>query len=167
MPKDPGFTTEYTLDKTFFAECYDQTSLPTQFPKAYLKAFLFLIFGWVLLEFELLPSGYVGWFFIVLSVIEAFSVYCKRTWWLWRQKISSGAGSKVVFSGDTDGVSYKNRKTTNTIAWRDIAQLEQTDLGFILHIGKQRQYVSKSCLSDEAIAFMIEQHEVSKTSKDS
>ena len=71
----------------------------------------------------------------------------------------------MVFSGDTDGVSYKNRKATNTIAWRDIDQLEQTDLGFILHIGKQRQYVSKSCLNDEAVAFMVEQHEASKAPK--
>lgn len=110
MSKEPGFTTEYKLDKTFFAECYDQTSLPTQFPKAYLKGILFLIFGVVLLEFELLPNGYVGWFFIVLSVIEAFSVYCKRTWWLWRQRISSGAGSKIVFQGDANGVSYKTTK---------------------------------------------------------
>ena len=165
MSKDPGFTTEYILDKTFFTECYDQTSLPTQFPKAYLKGILFLIFGVVLLEFELLPNGYVGWFFIVLSVIEAFSVYCKRTWWIWRQKISSGAGSKVIFQGDVNGVSYKNAKNTNTIAWTDISQLQQTDLGFILHIGKQRQYVSKSCLNDEAIAFMVEQHEASKAPK--
>lgn len=162
MSKESGFTTEYTLDKTFFAECYDQTSLPTQFPKAYLKGILFLVFGVVLLEFELLPNGYVGWFFIVLSVIEAFSVYCKRTWWLWRQKISSGAGSKVIFSGDTDGVSYKNRKATNTITWNQIDELEQTDLGFIIHIGKQRQYVSKSCLRDDAITFMVEQHKASK-----
>ena len=162
MSKEPGFTTEYTLDKTFFAECYDQTSVPIQFPKAYLKAFLFLIFGWVLLEFELLPSGYVGWFFIVLSVIEAFSVYCKRTWWLWRQRISSGSDSKVVFKGDLDGVSYKNYKTTNTIKWSQIDELEQTDLGLIIHIGKQRQYVSKSCLNDEAIAFMLEQHAAAK-----
>ncbi|WP_435249185.1 YcxB family protein [Vibrio sp. nBUS_14] len=162
MSKESGFTTEYTLDKTFFAECYGQTSLPTQFPKAYLKGILFLVFGVVLLEFELLPNGYVGWFFIVLSVIEAFSVYCKRTWWLWRQKISSGAGSKVIFSGDTDGVSYKNRKATNTITWNQIDELEQTDLGFIIHIGKQRQYVSKSCLRDDAITFMVEQHKASK-----
>ena len=164
MPKESGFTTEYTLDKTFFVECYDQTSLPTQFPKAYLKGILFLVFGVVLLEFELLPNGYVGWFFIVLSVIEAFSVYCKRTWWLWRQKISSGAGSKVIFSGDTDGVSYKNRKATNTITWNQIDELEQTALGVIIHIGKQRQYVSKSCLSDDAITFMVEQHKASKAS---
>ncbi|NOH81626.1 YcxB family protein [Vibrio sp. RE86] len=164
MSKDPGFTTEYTLDKVFFAECYDQTSVPAQFPKSYLKGFLFLIFGVVLLEFELLPNGYVGWFFIVLSVIEAFSVYCKRTWWLWRQRISSGAGSKVFFKGDLNGVSYKNYKTTNTIAWNQIDELEQTDLGLIIHIGKQRQYVSKSCLSDEAIAFMVEQHAAAQES---
>lgn len=68
MSKEPGFTTEYKLDKTFFAECYDQTSLPTQFPKAYLKGILFLIFGVVLLEFELLPNGYVGW--LVLYCFE-------------------------------------------------------------------------------------------------
>ncbi|MGF1681943.1 YcxB family protein [Photobacterium minamisatsumaniensis] len=162
MSKDFSFTTEYTLDKAFFAECYDQTSRPTEFPKAYLKGIIFLLFGVILLGFELLPSGYVGWFFIVLSVIEAFSIYFKRTWWLWRQTFSSGSGSKVVFQVDSNGVSYKSGKNTRSIAWSEIDQLEQSDLGFILHMGKQRQYVSKSCLNDEVIAFIVEQHAVSK-----
>lgn len=109
-----------------------------------------------------MPNGYVGWFSIVLSVIEAFSVYCKRTWWLWRQTISSGSGSKVVFQVDSKGVSYKNVKNTRSITWSEIDQLQQTDLGFILHIGKQRQYVSKSCLNDEVITFMLQQHAASK-----
>ncbi|EGU31369.1 hypothetical protein VII00023_16125 [Vibrio ichthyoenteri ATCC 700023] len=162
MSKDFDFTTEYTLDKPFFAECYDQTSQPTRFPHAYLKGILFLIFGVVLIEFELLPSSYVGWFFIVLSVIEAFSVYCKRTWWLWRQTISSSRGRKVVLQVNTDGVTYKSGKIDRKITWSDVDQLEQTDLGFILHMGKQRQYVSKSCLNEEVIAFMLEQHPASK-----
>ncbi|MGF1749128.1 YcxB family protein [Vibrio cionasavignyae] len=163
MPKDTGFTTEYILDKAFFAECYDQTSLPTQFPKAYLKGVLFLLFGVVLVKFELLPSSYIGWFFIVLSVIEALSVYFKRTWWLWRQTLSMSAGSKVVFQGDSNGVTYKNGNNTRSIVWSEIDQLEQSDLGFIFHMGKQRQYVSKSCLNEEEIAFIVEQYAVSKT----
>ncbi len=163
MSKDFDFTTEYTLDKPFFAECYDQTSQPAKFPQAYLKGVFLLIFGVILLEFELLPNGYVGWFFIVLSVIEAFSVYCKRTWWLWRQTISSSRGNKVVFQVNANGVNYKSGRIDRGIAWSEIDQLEQTDLGFILHLGKQRQYVSKSCLTEEVIAFMIEQHAASKT----
>ncbi|MGF1703491.1 YcxB family protein [Photobacterium makurazakiensis] len=162
MSKDFSFTTEYSLDKTFFAECYDQTSRPTEFPKDYLKGIIFLLFGVVLLEFELLPSGYVGWFFIVLSIVEAFSIYFKRTWWLWRQAFSTSSGSKVVFQVDSNGVSYKSGKNTRSIAWSEIDQLEQSDLGFILHMGKLRQYVSKSCLNDEVIAFIVEQHAVSK-----
>ncbi|MGR5065090.1 YcxB family protein [Photobacterium sp. DNB22_13_2] len=162
MSKDFDFTTEYTLDKTFFAECYDQTSRPAEFPKAYLKGILFLLFGGILVIFELLPSGYVGWFFVVLSIIEALSVYFKRTWWLWRQTLSMSSGSKVVFHVDFNGVSYKSGKNTRNIAWSEIDQLQQSDLGFILHMGKQRQYISKSCLNDEVIAFMVEQHAVSK-----
>jgi PBP1b-binding outer membrane lipoprotein LpoB len=68
----------------------------------------------------------------------------------------------VVFQGDANGVSYKNGKNTRNITWTEIDQLQQTDLGLILHMEKQRQYVSKSCLSDEVIAFMVEQHAVSK-----
>ncbi|OIN27997.1 YcxB family protein [Vibrio barjaei] len=162
MSKDYDFTTEYTLDKTFFAECFDQTSHPAAFPKAYFKGILFLIFGAVLVKFELLPSSYVGWFFIVLSIIEALSVYFKRTWWLWRQTLSTSSGSKVRLKIDSNGMSYKSGKNTHNITWSEIDQLEQSDLGFILHIGKQRQYVSKSCLNDVAIDFMIEQHAKSK-----
>lgn len=164
MSKDLGFTTEYTLDKAFFAECYDQTSRPVTFPKSYIKAVLFLLFGVIVLEFELFPNGYFGWFFIVLSVVEACSVYFKRTWWVWRQTISTSSGSKVTFKADADGVSYKSVKITRSIAWGEIDQIEQSDLGLILHIGKQRQYVSKSCLSADEISFMIEQHAASKAS---
>lgn len=163
MPKDLDFTTEYTLDKPFFAECYDQTSQPVKFPHAYLKAILFLIFCVCLIEFELLPNSYVGWFFIVLSVVEVLSVYFKRTWWLWRQTISSSRGNKVVFQVNANGVNYKSGIIDRSIAWSEIDQLEQTDLGFILHIGKQRQYVSKSCLKEDVIEFMIEQHAAAKT----
>ncbi|MUJ20739.1 YcxB family protein [Aliivibrio fischeri] len=165
MSKDFSVTTEYVLDKTFFAECYDQTSQPITFPKAYLKGILFFLFGLALLKLELLPNGYIGWFFIALSIIEAFSIYFKRTWWLWRQSISSLSGSKVVFNVDANGVSYKslkNTKNSRTIAWSDIDQVEQSDLGLIFHMGKQRQYVSKSCLNEEDIAFILEQHEQSK-----
>lgn len=165
MPKDFSVTTEYVLDKTFFAECYDQTSQPITFPKAYLKGILFFLFGLALLKLELLPNGYIGWFFIALSIIEAFSIYFKRTWWLWRQSISSLSGSKVAFQVDANGVSYKslkNTKNSRTIAWSDIDQVEQSDLGLIFHIGKQRQYVSKSCLNEEEISFILEQHETSK-----
>ncbi|EDP60721.1 YcxB family protein [Vibrio sp. AND4] len=162
MPKDFEFTTEYTLDKPFFAECYNQTSQPVKFPHAYLKGILFLIFGVILLEFELLPNGYVGWFFIVLSVIEAFAVYCRRTWWLWRQSISSSRGSKVAFQVGANGVSYKSANIDRSITWSEIDELEETDLGFILHLGKQRQYISKSCLNEQAIEFMKQQHKASK-----
>ncbi|MUK45984.1 YcxB family protein [Aliivibrio fischeri] len=165
MSKDFSVTTEYVLDKTFFAECYDQTSQPITFPKAYLKGILFFLFGLALLKLELLPNGYIGWFFIALSIIEAFSIYFKRTWWLWRQSISSLSGSKVVFNVDANGVSYKslkNTKNSRTIAWSDIDQVEQSDLGLIFHIGKQRQYVSKSCLNEEEIAFILDQHAQSK-----
>jgi hypothetical protein len=163
MSKDFAFTTEYTIDKNFFVECYDQTSHPTKFPKAYLKGILFLLFGVVLLKFELLPSGYVGWFFIVLSIVEALSVYYKRAWWLWRQTFSMSAGSKVVFQVDANGVSYKSGKNTNSIAWKEVDQLEQTDLGLIFHIGKHRQYMSKSCLNDEVIEFIVDQLVISKS----
>ncbi|MGR5500324.1 YcxB family protein [Vibrio sp. DNB22_10_4] len=164
MPNNKEFTAEYTLNKAFFAECYDQTSTPTEFPKSYYKAALFLLFGSVLVKFELLPNGYLGWFFIVLSFIEALSVYFKRGWWVWRQNIGSSAGSKVELTIGTKGVTYKSGKVNNTIAWGDIDQLQQSDLGVILHMGKQRQYVSKSCLSDDMLAFMVEQHAAAKTS---
>ncbi|WP_394241545.1 YcxB family protein [Vibrio astriarenae] len=162
MPKDFDFTTEYTLDKAFFTECYDQTSQPRTFPKSYLKGILFLLFGVVLLEFELLPNGYVGWFFVVLSVVEAASVYFARGWWLWRRTISSSCGSKVQLQVNSEGVCYTSGKNSNVITWSKISQVEQTNLGLILHIGKQRQYVSKSCLNDEAIDYIVAQHVESK-----
>ncbi len=58
MSKAFDFTTKYTLDKRFFEECYDQTSRPVKFPKAYFKAIFFLIFGVIVVKFDLLPNSY-------------------------------------------------------------------------------------------------------------
>lgn len=162
MSKAFDFTTKYTLDKRFFEECYDQTSRPVKFPKAYFKAIFFLIFGVIVVKFDLLPNSYLGWFFITLSIIEVLSVYFKRTWWVWRQTYSAGPSSQVEFQVDSKGVSYNSAANSRTIAWSEINQVQQSDLGFIFHIGKQRQYVSKSCLNDEAIAFIVEQQAASK-----
>ncbi|GLT14272.1 YcxB family protein [Vibrio algivorus] len=162
MHKAFDFTTKYTLDKRFFEECYDQTSRPVKFPKAYFKAIFFLIFGVIVVKFDLLPNSYLGWFFITLSIIEVLSVYFKRTWWVWRQTYSAGPSSQVEFQVDSKGVSYNSAANSRTIAWSEINQVQQSDLGFIFHIGKQRQYVSKSCLNDEAIAFIVEQQAASK-----
>ena len=162
MSKDFDFTTEYILDKPFFEECYDQTSRPTKFPQAYFKALFFLVFGVIVIKFELLPSSYVGWFFIILCVIEVLSVYFKRTWWVWRQTYSTGSNSKVALQVNSRGVNYNSLANSRSIAWCDIDQLQQSDLGFIFHIGKQRQYISKSCLNDEATAFIVDKHAASK-----
>ncbi|GAL27601.1 hypothetical protein JCM19239_1023 [Vibrio variabilis] len=54
---------------------------------------------------------------------------------MWRQNISSSAGSKVELNVDAKGVTYKSGKVNNTIAWSDIDQLQQSDLGVIIHIG--------------------------------
>ena len=70
---------------------------------------------------------------------------------------------KVQLQVNADGVTYKSGKINRKLGWSEIDQLEQTDLGFILHIGKQRQYVSKSCLNEEVIAFMVEQHAASQS----
>ncbi|WP_196369046.1 YcxB family protein, partial [Vibrio harveyi] len=78
--------------------------------------------------------------------------------------ISSSCGNKVVFEVNADGVRYKSGKIDRSLAWNAIDQLEQTDLGFILHLGKQRQYISKSCLNEKVIEFMVEQHAASKVS---
>lgn len=163
MSKDFDFTTEYTLNKPFFEECYDQTSRPSTFPKSYLKAMFFLVFGVVVVKLDLLPNSYLGWFFITLSIIEVLSVYFKRAWWVWRQTYSTGSDSKVIFQVDANGVRYESAANSRSIAWDDIDQVQQSDLGFIFHIGKQRQYISKSCLKDEAIAFIAEQNNVSSS----
>lgn len=82
----------------------------------------------VLLEFELLPNGYVGWFFIVLSVIEACSVYFKKNLVAMASNHQFKRGSKVVFDVNADGVRCKSGKVDRSLAWNDIDQLEQTDL---------------------------------------
>ena len=68
----------------------------------------------------------------------------------------------MVFQVGANGVSYKSAKIDRSITWSEIDELEETNLGFILHLGKQRQYISKSYLNEQAIEFMKQQHKVSK-----
>ncbi|NKF49939.1 YcxB family protein [Shewanella sp. WXL01] len=159
------FQARYTLDKAYFAECFDQTaSIPTG-KKPFYKAIGFAIAGLLLITvFASLASDelvqntyYLGYFFIGLAVVEVFSIKFKRTWWLWRQMMSKAAGNPLTLTIDEQGIHSYSDFINHKLSWQQITSHTESEVGFTLQVDQQKQYLSKRELSEECIEFVREQ----------
>jgi len=110
-------------------------------------------------------NAYAAWFVIGLGVIEMVSVYYHQPWWVLRQMFSKASNSEVKLTLDEKGVLTESFYINSRILWSDITEIKETELGFVLFFtlgtsatGKaisSKSYVSKSCLSAEAQAFLL------------
>jgi len=160
MTSPVSFTSKFILDKAHFQECYKQSSTVDRSSKAYFKASILTVFGLFILL--LTPvNAYAAWFVVVLGILETLSVYYNQAWWVLRQMLSKASGSEVKLTIDEQGVLSESFYHTGRILWQDITELTITPLGFVLHfyVGKNqsKSYLSKSCLSTEAQAYLTEQ----------
>uniref|UniRef100_UPI0040481BC9 YcxB family protein n=1 Tax=Shewanella sp. TaxID=50422 RepID=UPI0040481BC9 len=106
-----------------------------------------------------LPSNsqemyYLGYFFIGLAVVEWLSIRFKKTWWLWRQMISKAAGDHVSLTIDEKGIHSQSTHVNQHILWTDVYRITQTDAGFLIALQKSTTYLSKRCLTQNAIDFI-------------
>ncbi|GAB2991105.1 YcxB family protein [Psychrosphaera aestuarii] len=146
------FETTFKLDKAFYHECFEQSANKPTGLKAYKKALAILILGCIALLLGQL--WHVAIFIIVLSVIEAMSVYWQQTWWVWRQMLSKESNSDVTLKIDEAGVSTQTLYHEVTIEWDDIKSITRTEKGVILTYTKGRYYLSFAHLSEAAKAFI-------------
>lgn len=147
------FSTTYVLDKSHFSETFDESVPPINPRKAYFKSIGIALFGLAILFFTEL-SGYAAWFILVLGIIEALSVYYKKSWWLARQMISRAANESLKLTIDDEGIRSSSYSVERKILWRDVTYIEQTKQGWILYQGARKHYLSKRCLSKEANVFI-------------
>lgn len=163
MTQNNTFSTSFTLDKAHYSECYTQSSTLTHDKKTYFKANILTVFGLIILLFTPV-NPYAAWFVIACGILETVSVYYHKPWWVIRQMLSKASGSEVKLTIDEQGILTESFHINNRILWTDVTQVIETDLGLVVHfsLGKtamgkdiaSKSYISKSCLSNEASAFI-------------
>ena len=165
MTQSSSFSANFILDKAHYTECYTQSSTLTHDKKTYFKANILTLFGLIIL-LATPVNPYAAWFVIALGILESVSVYYHKPWWVARQMLSKASRSEVTLTLDEQGVLTESFHINSRILWSDVTSVVETDLGFVISfsLGKSvmgkdigsKSYISKSCLSDEAIAFIIQ-----------
>ncbi|WP_394129043.1 YcxB family protein [Shewanella maritima] len=162
MTTQPPFKTEFTIDKAYFEECFDQTANQTTEPKMFTKAAIFGVVGLALIT--VIGSNasaenremvyYLGYFAIGLAVLELLSIKFKRTWWLWRQQMSKAANNKVTVTIDETGIHSQSQYVNQMVNWQDVYRLHESEVGFTLQLKQTQSYLSKRGLSEAACDFI-------------
>ncbi|TWX66904.1 YcxB family protein [Colwellia demingiae] len=163
MTQPSSYTASFTLDKAHYSECYTQSSTLSHDKKTYFKANVLTVFGLIIL-LATPVNPYAAWFVIALGLLETISVYYHKPWWVIRQMLSKASHSEVKLTIDEQGILTESFHINNRILWSDVTLVTETELGFLIYfsLGKtamgkdiaSKSYISKSCLSDDAIAFI-------------
>ncbi|MBQ4814467.1 hypothetical protein A7985_15855 [Pseudoalteromonas luteoviolacea] len=153
------FQSEFTLDKRYFQECFDESVKISQHHKPKYGLITFLVsLGFV--SHYLLNQAYLGNFLFLLAVLEGVAFYYKRPWWVARQMLSRASGSKVTLIIDDEGIKTENPYRAFSVKWQDIQKVVKTEQGLIIQQQRHNQYISGAILNDEVYEFIF-----SKTKK--
>ena len=147
-----GHTSHYTLNREYFAECFDESANTASGFKAYRQVVIFLLVAAVFFALEV--NGYAAWFLLCLGGIELLSVRYKRSWWIARQMLSRAAGSQVTIRIDEQGIFTSGRHNQQTMLWDDIVAINSTAKGFVVIHGRGSSYLSKHGLSEQALTLL-------------
>ncbi|SET00401.1 YcxB family protein [Thalassotalea agarivorans] len=147
------YTTSYQLDKPYFIECFEESAEKPLNAKSFTKSYGFLAVAFAVFAMAEV-SDYLAWFFVGLAAVEALSIYYQKAWWVTRQMWSRASHETVSIQIDDTGIQSQTRHLTSTIEWQHITAVAESDRGFVFSIEKGRSYLSKSCLTEEAIAFI-------------
>ncbi|WP_285164626.1 YcxB family protein [Shewanella goraebulensis] len=147
-----SFSKEYILDKSHFAETFDQSVVISHSPKRYVKAAVFIVAGFLMTQTDVTP--YLAYFFIGLGAVEGLQVRFNRAWWLMRQLISKSANNPVTITINEQGIHSKSAYIDHLLKWTEIYRGQETEQGFLLTTEKLKHYVSKRCLNEAAIEFI-------------
>jgi hypothetical protein len=151
---DPfSYSTTFVLDKAHFNECFSNCVVVKHPLVTYYKAIAFLLVGILLVKFSEI-NAYIAYFVIGLGFIEAISNYYKQPWWVTRQMLSRTANSEVSLTLDETGIHSRTANLDTVILWQDISEVNSTDNGLLLVHTKGKNYISNSCLTQQAKTFL-------------
>jgi hypothetical protein len=148
-----NFTSTFILDKPHFAECYAESMNNERSLRDYAKAIFFIIFSFIILMFTEV-NKYAAWFLVALGFLEAVSVYYQAPWWVTRQMLSKASGSEVTLTINEQGIHSKSFYIDSMILWNDVNTLNFTERGLLIKHNKGINYISSTCLSEAAIAYL-------------
>jgi len=149
------FKTSFKLDKSHFAQCFDDSVTERTAIQKYRNAAILATVG-VLLLLVVGTNQYAAFFVVVLAAVEALSVYYKRTWWLWRQMLSKAYNHNVDLIVDDNGITTQSFHVNSQLNFVDVTEIKQSDTGMMLTHNAGVSYISKNCLSEEAISFITD-----------
>lgn len=147
------YQTSFILDKAHFSECFDESVKPQPLKVKYRMAAILAVVG-LLLLLVVGTNQYAAFFVVVLAAVEALSVYYKKTWWLWRQMLSKAYNHKVELIIDEEGITTKSFHVNGVLKFNDVTSFKEGQKGLLLTVNSGVNYISKNCLSDDAIAFV-------------
>jgi hypothetical protein len=153
MTTEFNYQTSFILDKAHFGECFDESVINRPMTVKYRKAAILAVIG-LLLLFVVGTNHYAAFFVVVLAAVEALGVFYKKTWWLWRQMVSKAYNHEVKLRIDAQGITTESFHVNNVLLFEHVTQIKESDAGLLLTHKKGVNYVSKSCLSDDAIEFL-------------
>lgn len=148
------YSTTFVLDRLHFHECFSNTAIVERSLTAYLKAMIFLLVGSLLIFFTEI-SGYFSYFLIVLGIVETLSIYYRQPWWVTRQMLTRDANTEVTLTLDEIGIHSRSSRINTHIVWQDISEINKTNNGLLVIHTKGRNYISDTCLSEQARAFLL------------
>ncbi len=148
-----SYTTQYILNKEHFRECYSQSVIADNSIRAYSKPLL-LSAGGLFLAFYTQVNAYIAWFIFCLGGLEALSVYYHKAWWVLRQVFSKAANSEVTLTIDEAGITSQSVFVELKLEWSAVKALTATELGWLVEHTQGKNYISSSCLSEQAIDFL-------------
>lgn len=149
------YSTQFILDKAYFLECYAETAIIKSGITAYKKAIILFLLGMFATVIAQEHKA-LALFIVVLSFVEALSVYFAQIWWVWRQLLSKSGNTSVELVIDEQGIATSSRVNKLAMNWLDITNIQITDVGVIFLHANARHYLSRKCLSQEAITFIDE-----------
>lgn len=148
-----SFSTQYILDKHHFRECYAQSVRTENSVGSYFKSMLLSLSGLLFVLFtEMNP--YAAWFVLLLGVLDALSVYYRKSWWVMRQMLSKAANSEVNLIIDEKGITSQSSHAELQLEWKAVNALIVTELGWLIEHAQGKNYIPNSCLTAQAIDFL-------------
>ncbi len=153
-----SYTTQYILNKQHFRECYSQSVIANNAISAYFKSIVLSLIGLLLVRYSEV-NAYIAWFIVCLGGLEALSVYYHKAWWVTRQVFSKAANSEVTLTIDEEGITSQSAFVELKLEWQAVKALTATELGWLVEHGQGKNYISNSCLTAQAIAFLTAKSE--------
>ncbi|MEJ6476594.1 hypothetical protein [Pseudoalteromonas piscicida] len=148
-----SFQSQFKLDKAYYKECFEESEANGLAVKPK-YGLLVLLVTLGLIAIYGLQQHYLGNFLILLAVVECLAFYYRKAWWVTRQSLSRAAGNIVEVSITNKGISTKATHAEFSYPFNTLDKLEETTRGFLVFQNNKPSYISKSGLSEQAIAFL-------------